>query len=371
MILTVTTCGTSIFTNGASDSDRGFLSTSANNLENEYSKDEIARLNNIAEEKRNFLSQERDENKIRGISAELNGLIGYHRKNNNLKSEKNIHFLIHSDTYQGELAAQIIQDWGNNNGYDMSICKIPDLNTHDLESFRMGINNLVYWCENTIPEYRTRKYKVVFNLVGGFKILQGYMQTLGMFYADESVYIFEGSDEILSIPRLPIDFLESFKTMLKKNIGLVRALQWSNLKLSDCSEIHETMLDIVEGKCTLSTWGQLMLYRTQEDIYSEKLLPSPSRLIKYSDKTVLTSRKLENHKKARLNKKIDDLVRYLEGGHRDPQNSLDFKALKNNPKPPSTHEFDLWPDEDVWRGFGYFDGEVFVINEIGEKLSKQ
>ena len=367
MILTVTTCGTSIFTNMASGDDRGFLTTSANKPQKEYSGDDISRLQNIAKRERESVLNERDEMKLRKKSAELNGLIGYYRKNS-IDPKNGFHWLLCSDTYQGELAAQIIQDWGKSNGYNMTIYKVPDLNTHDLDSFRFGINNLVDWCEEIIPGYRDKKHKVVFNLVGGFKILQGYMQTLGMFYADESVYIFEGSNEILSIPRMPIDFSESFKVKLKENIDLLRSLQLRTLKKSKCSEIPETMLYITGDECTLSEWGKLMLNRMRKEIYSERLLPSPTRLIEYSEKTEHIAKDLDKCRQVELNIKIDDLAHYLESGKRQPTSSLDLKALKGNPKPPSTHEFDLWSNKDVWRGYGHFDNGTFIINEIGDAL---
>ena len=367
MILSVTTCGTSIFTNMASGDDRSFLTDSANKLQNEYSGDDISRLQSIAQQRRKFMLHERDEVNLRKKSAELNGLIGYYRKNG-FDPKNHSHLLICSDTYQGELAAQVIQDWGKSNGYNMTIYKVPDLNTRDLELFRFGINNLVDWCEEIITGYRSSKYKVIFNLVGGFKILQGYMQTLGMFYADESVYIFEGSDKILSIPRMPIDFSENFKAKLKDNINLVRTLKWKSLKNSECAGIPEAMLEIIGDECTLSTWGKLMFNRTRDEIYSERLLPSPTRLIKYSEKTERIAKDLDKGRRVELNTKIDDLAYFLEVGRRQPTSSLDLKALKGNPKPPSTHEFDLWSNKDVWRGYGYFDNVTFIINEIGDAL---
>ena len=94
--------------------------------------------------------------------------------------------------------------------------RIDDLNTSSLEEFRLGIDELIKWCVGTLPGYRASGYKIVFNLVGGFKALHGYMQTLGMFYADETVYIFETSRELLSIPRMPVDLEASAKQAVRE-----------------------------------------------------------------------------------------------------------------------------------------------------------
>jgi hypothetical protein len=59
---------------------------------------------------------------------------------------------------------------------------------------------VIRWCQDTLPGYRESGYHIVFNLTGGFKSIQGWMQTLGMFYADEIVYIFETGKELLPGP---------------------------------------------------------------------------------------------------------------------------------------------------------------------------
>ena len=69
-------------------------------------------------------------------------------------------------------------------------------------------------------------------------------------------------------------------------------------------------------------------------------------------------------------KRLDDLARFLESGRSGDANvkRLDFKTLEGNPKPPATHEFDLWTDKRGWRGFGHFDGNVFVLDSVGEGI---
>lgn len=48
--------------------------------------------------------------------------------------------------------------------------------------------------------------------------------------------------------------------------------------------------------------------------------------------------------------------------------SLSFKKLTGTPVPRCTHEFYLWSDKDAARGFGYFDGDVFIFEDMREHL---
>ena len=57
------------------------------------------------------------------------------------------------------------------------------------------------------------------------------MQALGMFYADETLYIFEAGGELLSIPRLPVDFNESARQSVVDNFSVARRLTWRALDL--------------------------------------------------------------------------------------------------------------------------------------------
>jgi hypothetical protein len=49
---------------------------------------------------------------------------------------------------------------------------------------------------------------VVFNLTGGFKSLNGYLQTVAMISADRCAFLFEGAPELMEIPRLPVRLAE-------------------------------------------------------------------------------------------------------------------------------------------------------------------
>ena len=166
MALTVTTCGTSLLTNGADREDIPFLRNNANKREEEYSAEDRSRLLALVEERRGRLFSARDEAEIRRLSAELNGFIGCYRRAGDLADAAgDMHFLICTDTFQGRLTANLLSEWGKERGINMTVQPIEDLNTRDMSAFRLGINNLVEWCSATLPGYRQSSWRILFNLV--------------------------------------------------------------------------------------------------------------------------------------------------------------------------------------------------------------
>ena len=353
--LTISTCGTSILTNGLGQEDNAFLRSNANKQEGEYGREDKAKLLNLVEEKRNRLLNASNEAAPRRLSAELNGLMGiYDREGGLAAAARDTHFLICTDTFQGRLSAHVLEEWGRTLGIGLNVNPVKDLNTSSMSSFRLGINNLVEWCNAVLPGYRG-SHRILFNLVGGFKSLQGYMQTLGMFYADETFYIFESGGELLSIPRLPVDFTESAKRVVLENLAVVRRLQWRSLPVKDCAGLPETMLDIVEGECSLSVWGKLIFDHASAEIYGKELLPPLSDRIYFSNRMESEAAKLDPDKRILLNRAIDNLSRYLDTEGRINLSSFNFRALEGDPKPPSTHEFNLWSTQNAWRGFCHYE----------------
>lgn len=364
--LIVTTCGTSLLTNGASPELSSFLRNTANKGKNELSPLEKDRIDHIAADKREILFNGAGV-VLRDVSAELNGLLGIIRGSEK-RTFEGFHFLVHTDTYQGELVAEMLREWCAREGIQSQAVRIDSLSTKNLSSFREGIGNLMNWCQDTLPGYRTSGYRVTFNLVGGFKSLQGYMQTLGMLFADESVYVFEGERELLRIPRLPLDIDSSCRKTMEENLLLFRRLSFASEGVSstECAGLPEMFLFCMDGMCTFSDWGKILWEKFRNSAYRDKLLDSPSEKIRFGKKLRKEADSLDGESMARINGKIDDLARFLETGF-NPK-SLSFKTLQGKPVPGCTHEFYLWSDKDAGRGFGFFDGPVFVFEDFGSHL---
>ena len=360
--LTVSTCGTSTLTNGESPADKKFLYDKADCRKEDFSPEELSRVDGIVSAKLDkMLNASLGE--TRGLSAELNGFIGFYGGGAGLdEARQDEHYLIHTDTYLGHSAAELLRLWAENRKITMNLVPVEDLRIGNVEDFQMGINNLVQWCADTIPGYRSQGYRVVFNPIGGFKALQGYMQTLGMFYADETIYIFETSNELLRIPRIPADFNAQARQSVLDNFVKFRLMQKESLDRSECAGIPETLLDILDGRCSLSAWGRVIFEDVQHSAYSGKLLEPLSERIVITQKVYDIAKFMMPDRIMRLNQAVDKLSRQIDKG--EFLRSCNFRPLIDDPHPPSTHEFNLWPDMGGWRGFCHWEGRKLIIDDI-------
>ncbi|WP_017315179.1 hypothetical protein [Mastigocladopsis repens] len=211
---------------------------------------------------------------IRRSSAELNGIYGIYQENLS-QGKEDIHFLIATDTAQGKTSAQIVEDFLRKQGVNnINIPHLSGLSTASTEAFSLGIDELIVWLQKTIPPLKESQYKICFNLVGSFKSLQGYLNSIGMFYADEIIYIFEGEkSELITIPRLPI----AVDISLIKPHSLQLALLDAGVELAanETVGIPEAMLAEIDGKMMLSTWGQLIWNQCKDELLSGDLLLFP------------------------------------------------------------------------------------------------
>ncbi|MEN8218349.1 MAG: putative CRISPR-associated protein [Pseudomonadota bacterium] len=209
---------------------------------------------------------------IRAISAELNGLYGLY-DNQLAQSKQDIHFLISTATYQCKTTAEVIRDFLREQGLLSVEIQTPSgLSTASTEDFSSGVDDLIVWLRENIPAYKARGFKVYFNLVGGFKSLQGYLNTIGMFYADEILYIFEGKNaELISIPRLPITL--DCEAIMPHRVTF--ALMNAGLDMLVNEDIPESLVLRVDELMTLSTWGNLVWGECKKSLLSQELLAFP------------------------------------------------------------------------------------------------
>ena len=364
----ITTCGTSLISNNATKEDRQRLNTLANSQESNLSNDDKKFLNDKLENQKGILFKGGFQ-KAKELSAELNVLVTYALGKLPTLNKEDLHILIHTDTYQGKIVAELLNDWLIEKGCKSSTKQIEDLNTKSLSDFKNGISSLISWCEATLPGYKSSGYKIIFNLSGGFKSLQGFMQTLGMFYADELLYIFEGDNQLLRIPKLPIELESSVQEAIKTNLNVFRRLgiRGMTLKNDSVKTIPESFLYEMGEEVELSNWGQLVWERCKSKFYSEKIL-HPLNHISFSPSGQKSLNDLPKAFISNYNQRIDDLFFYFESGKKQCLNRLNYKKLTDNPCPPSTHECDLSADKGVWRIFGHEEGNTFVIDNIGPGL---
>jgi putative CRISPR-associated protein (TIGR02619 family) len=349
MRFVLSTVGTSILTNLIDNSNpneaiwRSVLRDSANLKQDQLQPETETVINTLADRALEKLL-ENDIKTNRRISAELNGIYAIYDgalpENN-----QDQHYLICTDTVQGQQTGKLIKDFLAGKGFQVDIFVPPDLSTRDTKSFTTGTKALIKWLEDNVPWRSDSGYQVIFNLVGGFKSLQGYMQTFGAFYADEIVYIFEGSTDLIRIPRLPIRIDTTIiETHLTEFALMAAGKVYPRRELKD---IPETLLEFLEEgddetDTGLSAWGNLIWNRAKEDLLGKGLLPFPR--LAYA-RTFHNDFNRENDSKARL--KLQETLATVtytlekDGGHTSglTGGSLNYERLHGSEGRAGIHTF--------------------------------
>ena len=340
MRFVLSTIGTSILTNlidrGNTNEGAwfGMLRDSANLKHDELPSETKEVINTLAERALEKLMKDNAVTNCR-ISAELNGIYGIYGGQLPTDS-KDEHYLICTDTAQGQKTGELIKDFLEDKSFTVGVVTPPQLSTQDPESFTTGTKELIKWLEDNVPWRRDSGYHVIFNLVGGFKSLQGYMNTFGAFYADEVIYIFESpTADLIKIPRLPI----KIDTALIENHLTEFALMDAG-KLYPTAKLQgipETLLEFVEENgamyAGLSAWGELLWHRTKSDLLSEELLPFPR--LGYQQSFMNDCKNLNNQQWTKLQETLAKVAAALEnsGGDISQLNNqvsgLNFEQLTN------------------------------------------
>lgn len=325
--LIISTVGTSLLTNQIDrDTDDNDwykrLQETANSTDDQVSqhhqdvKQVIAELKQRAEKE----LYSNDTERIREASAELNGIYGlYHEQiEQGISDEHGIsdtHLLVATDTAQGKVAAEIVESFLKSKGLtNASIHVQPGLSTASSDIFIEGMAKLIPWMQETITDCKERKYTICFNLVGGFKALQGYFNTIGMFHADKIIYVFEGSNTLITIPRLPIKVDVDKVAPYKVQLAMMSAGEIS----TSSEKAKEVPLDwvLVDGtEITLSIWGQLIWNQCKREILSGELLEFPKLEYRGSFKDDYTNQ-TDLEKKAKLQETLAK-VAYLLAKSKD------------------------------------------------------
>ncbi len=350
-LLLVSTCGTSLLTNGATEDDRRWLTRIANDVEVDR-----ARLTPIVNDRRLRL-EKADEAARRKMSAELNGIGAVLAR---YEPKQIFHLLVHTDTALGKVTAELVQQ---SLGNDTALVSAGGLRTNDFASFRVALADLTRQLDELVESYRERGWFVVFNLTGGFKSLNGYLQTLAMISAHRCVFLFEGASDLMEIPRLPVRLAE-IEELREHAIVFRRLAMDYRVRPEDTKSVPDSLLMEVDGEVSTSVLGDVVWARHRAALFAEKLLPTLSRRVRVVPSIQKAFAKLEAAQKVQVNEAIDEFCAYLDHGRSLPK-SRSFKKLQGDPMPGSTHELYVWSDGATGRLYGHFDATgIFFFDRL-------
>jgi len=295
-------------------------------------------------------------------AAEINGLAAWYG-GQPARGNRDHHCLLSSHTWLGRESAGIVADWLRNHGVgQVDIHALLDLRMDDAAGFGPSLADLLKWCRDRVAPWRSPKNRVIFNLSGGFKAVSGFLQTLGMFYADETVYVFEGSSRLMRIPRLPVAMAD--EPAVREDL---RDFRGAALALPVAGSKEGVYWMGCDGQYALTAWGDLVFDGLRPALYAGRLHPPPSDLVRYGPRFAESCReRLED-----VNRKVDLLAKCLEDPRRPNPRTLDFKALagKGPPSAPeATHEMDAWSDGAAKRIYVRLEGGVATLLRLDRKL---
>lgn len=358
-LLLVSTCGTSLLTNGASEADRTWLTQIANDVDVVGDVD-VARLTRLVKDRRARL-EAADEGEPRRMSAEWNGICAVLDR---YKPRQVNHLLVSTDTALGKAAVELVESLL---GAQTQRVSASGLRTNDLASFREALAELTKQLDAVVQEYQRQGWFVVFNLTGGFKSLNGYLQTLAMISADRCVFLFEGARELMEIPRLPVRLAELEE--LREHAEVFRRLAVGyRVSVDDARNAPGALLMELDGEVATSVLGNVAWARQRAALQAEELQPPLSSKVRITDSVARAFAKLEAVHKVQVNEALDEYCAYVDHGRALPK-SRTFKKLQGDPVPGSTHELYAWSDGATGRLFGHYDDAcVFVFDRLGGHL---
>lgn len=253
--LIISTVGTSLISNVASKEEQKQLYKYSNCSSKECPQ-EIIELIDLLFEKVVAKIDSLDNHSLRRISAELNGILGFYNENFS-NGINDLHFLISTDTYQGIKSAEVLKNYLETKKINVQLSIPKGLSTKNKDKFSEGIKELLKLFDDFLPGFHKDGYEIIFNLTGGFKSLQGYLNTIAMFYADKIIYIFESEQaELIEIPRLPIKINSKPFKNYKDKLLLLNANKEYNI--DEFRNFPEAAIDIIDNKVILSIWGEVI-----------------------------------------------------------------------------------------------------------------
>lgn len=366
-ILVISTCGISILLNsGETPEQKSFLLNHTSKKTDELDKSAKNKIASIARLAASKLASAPGKAEISKLSAELNSIQALHESLKVFDRKVSVeHVLITSDSHIATESSKLLKSWIDGLGFKCDV-KSFALSISSLQDFHAGLDDVVQYLSALLPDGIRESYKIIFNLTGGFKGLQGHMQVLGMLWADEIVYIFERSNELMRIPRLPVSI--NFRDIIIKNLTIFRKLE-IGLKPDEqeLKMLGDGILIDLGGDYMLSTYAKAEWSKSQKELLSEELLVPLSKRLSFKNSVKQQINDLDKDKILQINQRFDRFSKYLED-QGELLSSDGFKKIKGKARPGMTHELYAWSDGQAKRFYGKYNNDVFEIHELGSHL---
>jgi hypothetical protein len=217
--------------------------------------------------------------------------------------------------------------------------------------------------EGRLPGYEKEGWEIVFQLSGGFKSLNGFLQSYGMVRAHQCVYLFEGSSELVRIPRLPVRLeLDRFDATWTDAFRRIEA----NYAVSPdaMTTVPGTLWATLDGRVALTQWGELVWSAARSAVYRTPGLATLSTRLVVApavNETLHTRSPVEVES---ANRSLDTVSAYLDGAVETMPASRQLKPLAGRGPGGATHELYAWSSHGAWRFYGRLEGELLFLDRL-------
>lgn len=251
----LSTCGTSLLTNGASPTVLRLLLATADRPAEGLTADDRRTINRRLAEARSHLTVA-DGDEAAAATAELTALRALERAS--AAGRSRYHLLVYSDTFQGTAVARVLAQWLRQRGEAVNLLTATGLRPGEPAVLRLALAELAGMLVNEVTGWRKPGNGVVFNLTGGFKPVQAFLQLLGCVLADETVYVFEGGErQLYRLPRLPVRVEPD--EALRPHLGLLRRLAaGERISRTQAAALPEALILAAGDELVLSEWGHVV-----------------------------------------------------------------------------------------------------------------
>lgn len=275
----ITTVGTSLITNYLENNND--IQSHYNSIQNKpYSKynEEKKRVEKIKKSLLNFAKNSNDS------CAELTSINKLQEKYGEI-----VVYLIATDTIESVLVCELLSEILENIKFNPQHDVISDLQIEKYELFKEGLSNLI----NRLYGIASNYYDdLVLNMTGGYKAVIPYLTIFGQVNSIPLYYIFENSNSLISIPKIPISIEEElfdkywkeFQQLSKDEI-----IEKNTLSYQFLTEI-ESLLEIDDSLVSLNPLGNILWKRYRDKFF---IFYAPQNILEVIEKQSDISRILE------------------------------------------------------------------------------
>jgi len=358
----LTSCGLSLLTNFLRDNFNILpkeVYKFSNLKKTEVEKDFLALIDKAVEKLKNQIKKYSNE-ELRKLSAELNALISFY---NGEFNNKDMHYLFVTDTYLGEVVVDILKDFLISKGLQVQKFIAKDLNTSSLEEFEMALSDVIKDLSEDFEGYKSSGYEIIFNLTGGYKSVNSFLQTMATLWADKSIYIFESSNELLEIPKLP---LKLDNEIFDKYFEIFKKLEENGVfNEEELKNIPSSLYIKIDKNYGLSSWGAIVWEKYKNEYMKKNLIPLIDN-VKFSKEFLKDFEKLNPSEKYQINKTLQKLENYILKN--ENLKSLRYHSLSGEIAQKYSHEFYPFDGNDSRRVFCNEENNKIILEKIDDHL---